>query len=71
MFVVVITIDFVYTFQRRLGNAAKKALSKIPTKSLKSDDKVFLSDPNNPGCVPSNNYFAFRKSGTENVVPYA
>jgi hypothetical protein len=26
--------------QRRLGNAAKKALSKIPTKNIKSEDKV-------------------------------
>ncbi|KAJ8982993.1 hypothetical protein NQ317_001434 [Molorchus minor] len=29
---------------RRLGNAAKKALSKIPTKSLKSEDKEMQGD---------------------------
>lgn len=29
---------------RRLGNAAKKALSKIPTKNLKSDDKEMQGD---------------------------
>lgn len=29
-----------FCFQRRLCNAAKKALSKIPTKHIKMDDKV-------------------------------
>jgi len=30
----------IFLFQRRLCTAAKKALSKIPTKNIKADDKV-------------------------------
>jgi hypothetical protein len=29
-----------FSLQRRLCSAAKKALSKIPTKNIKSEDKV-------------------------------